>query len=61
VGVGEEVERIRYGGVQERSPKGQQNEWKYVASEDGRWEDTLESARDLGDERLSGLNGRDLR
>ena len=27
----------------------------------GRWRDPLEITRDLGDERLSGLKGRDLR
>ena len=43
--------RIRYGGRQERKPKGQDNVWKYAA---------VESPRDLGCERLPGLNGDDL-
>jgi hypothetical protein len=42
-------------------PRGQQNEWKYAASECGRWGDPLGSTRDLGAERLSGINGSDLR
>ena len=32
--------RIR--GDQERSPEGQQNEWKYATKMVGRWEDPLE-------------------
>jgi hypothetical protein len=42
-----------------RSPEGQQNKWKYAALGVG-WGDTLESTRDLGGERLAGLNGSDL-
>jgi hypothetical protein len=41
---------------QERSPEGQENEWKYVTSGG----EPLESPRDLGGKRLSGLNGGDL-
>jgi hypothetical protein len=51
---------IRYRSV-ERSPEGQHNEWKYATSGDERWGDPLESTRDLGGERLSGLKRRDLR
>jgi hypothetical protein len=43
-----------------RSPKGQDNEWKYAASGGGRCGDPLEIPRDLGCEKLSGLNGGDL-
>jgi hypothetical protein len=54
--------RIMYDvGRQERTPESQQNEWKYAASESGRCGDPLESTRDLGSERLSGLNEHDLR
>jgi hypothetical protein len=42
-------------GRQERSPEGQQNEWKYATWGWGRWEDPLESTGDLEGERLSGL------
>jgi hypothetical protein len=48
-------------GRQERSPEGQQNEWKYATSGGGRWVDTLECTRDLGGKRSSGLRGRDFR
>jgi hypothetical protein len=43
-------------GGQERSPDGQENEWKYAASGGGRLEDPLGSTRDLADEILSGLS-----
>ena len=46
---------------QERSPEGQQNEWKYAVSEGRRWEDPIVCTRTLRGERLSGLNGDDLR
>ena len=52
---------IRNWGRQERSPEGQQNEWKYATSGGRRWGDSLESSRDLGGVRLSGLKGRDIR
>lgn len=39
-------DRIMYAG-QERSPKGQQNEWKHEASGGGQQGDPLESPRDL--------------
>ena len=42
-------------------PKGQENEWKYTAGvgwETG--ENSLESPRNLGCERLLGLNGDDI-
>jgi hypothetical protein len=42
-------------GRQEKNPEGQQNEWKYSSSRDERWGDSLESTRDFGGERLSGL------
>jgi hypothetical protein len=37
---------------QEKSPEGQKNEWKYVASEGEGWETPT---RDQGDKRFSGL------
>ena len=46
-------------GTQERSPEGQQNEWKQAALGGGRWEDPLECTRDLGSERLSELKGKE--
>jgi hypothetical protein len=36
------------------------NEWKYAALGKWRWGDPLENTRDVGCERLSGLNGDDL-
>jgi hypothetical protein len=42
------------------SPESQQKEWKEAISGDRRWGDPPECTRDLGDERLSGLKGRDL-
>ena len=61
-GQGEERgNRIRYGeGEQERSPESQENEWKYAALEGGKWGDLLESTRNLGGKRISGLSGSDL-
>jgi hypothetical protein len=47
-------------GGQKRSPEGQENEWKYVASGARRWGDPLESTRGPRVDRLSGLNGGDL-
>ena len=46
-------------GRQERSPEGQQSEWKYATLGAGgrKWGDSPESTRDLGSERLSGLGG----
>jgi hypothetical protein len=52
--------RIRHGQNQERSPKGQENEWKYAAEGHVGGGRHLESLRDLGCERLPGLNGRNL-
>lgn len=55
----EEGDQVQNGvGGQERSPVGQQNEQIYAASdvEKGWWEDPLESTKDLGGERPSGLN-----
>jgi hypothetical protein len=44
------------GGVwEERSPEGQQSEWKYQSCGDRRWGDLLECISDLSDERLSGF------
>jgi len=47
--------RVVVGG-QEKSPEGQQNEWKYATFRGGRWGNHLESSRDMGSERLSGFN-----
>ena len=45
-----------------RNPEYQQNEWKSAAEGCGGWGgDSLGSPRDLGCERLPGLNGNDLR
>ena len=54
-------DRIMYAG-QERSPEGQQNEWKYATLGwgFGVQGECLESSRDLKCERLPGLNGGDL-
>ena len=46
------------GRIQERSPEGQENEWKYVAAGVG---EALESSRYLGWRRLPGLKVGDLR
>ena len=45
---------IRYSRREDRSPEGQQNEWKYAASGVGRLGDPLESTRDLEGEKPSG-------
>ena len=50
-----------WGREQDRSPEGQQNQWKQAASKYGRLEDPLENTRDVGAERLWGLKGRDIR
>jgi hypothetical protein len=52
--------RIRYGRRQERSPEGQENEWKYAALRGRGRGDPLERPRDMGYEWLPGLNGDDL-
>jgi hypothetical protein len=53
-GIGEQY---KIGG-QERSPKSQENQCKYAASKNGRLVGggALEITRDLGGEKLSGLN-----
>lgn len=52
---GEYGVRIKYrGGRQERSPEGQENEWKYAASRDRG--NHLERTRDPRGKRLSRLN-----
>ena len=48
------------GGKQERSPEGQENKWKHAADRVWVWGESLESPRDLGWGRLSGLNVGDL-
>ena len=64
--MGDEIGRgirkfsIRYRERQERDPEGQENEWKYAATESRRQGEPLESPRDLGCERLPGLNGDDI-
>jgi hypothetical protein len=45
-----------YVGEQEKSPEGQNNEWKYLPSGNGRWGVPLDSLKDLGCKSLSGLN-----
>lgn len=42
----------------QRSPEGQENEWKYIAAmgRDGEWEEPLECSRDLGCKRHPGIN-----
>jgi hypothetical protein len=45
---------------QERSLEGQENECKNAASGGRRSEDSIESTRDPGGERLSGLNKGDI-
>ena len=40
-----------------RSPEGQENKWKCAAFGEGHRREHLESPRDLGCERLPGLNG----
>jgi hypothetical protein len=47
-------------GGQERSPEGQEKEWKQAALGNGRQGDPLESTRDPGGETLSGLIRSDL-
>jgi hypothetical protein len=59
-GKGKRRVRIRYGRRQERSPEGQENEWKHVTVGFGGQAKPLENPRDLGCERLSGLRGDDL-
>ena len=41
-----EQDHVLGGGEQKRIPEGEQNEWKYGASEGVRWRDSLESTRD---------------
>lgn len=41
-----------WGKSKREAQRGQQNEWKYAASEGGRWEDSLETTRDLEGERF---------
>ena len=48
---------IRHGKKQERIQEGHETEWKSVAAGGRRQGEHLESSRDLGCERLSGLNG----
>ena len=48
------------GGKQERSPEGQENKWKHTPDRVWVWGESLESPRDLGWGRLSGLNVGDL-
>jgi hypothetical protein len=51
-----------WGKRQERSPEGQQKEWKYATLGDEKLEGgPLESSRGLRSERLSELKGKDLR
>jgi hypothetical protein len=52
--------RIRYGGRQDRSPEGQENEWKYAIVRGGGMGVFLKSPRELGWGRLPGLNVGDL-
>jgi hypothetical protein len=46
---------------QERSPGGQNNEWKYTTLGDERWGNPIEITRELGGKRLLGLKRRYLR
>jgi hypothetical protein len=48
---------VGWGGRQDRSPEGQQNEWKQATSGSRRWGNPPESTSDLEGERLSGLKG----
>jgi hypothetical protein len=50
-----------WGRGQERSPEGQENEWKWAALETWNWGEPLESTRELGGEILSGIIGGDIR
>jgi hypothetical protein len=52
-------ERDQVSGGQEKSPEGQQNEWKYEIL--GCVWDLLEYNRVLGDERCSAIKGREFR
>ena len=59
VGCGEgrkKGDRIRYGSRHERSPEGQENEWKYAEVGVRKQGESLEIPRELGCERLPGLN-----
>jgi hypothetical protein len=58
-GGGEEG-RIRYVGRQERSPEVQENKWKYIAAGSRLWGNPLESPRDPGWGRPTGLNMADF-
>jgi hypothetical protein len=57
-GWGAREGRIRYGRRQERTQKGQENDWKYIAARG--WGGAIESPRDLGCSRLLGLSGDEL-
>ena len=48
-------------GRQERSPEGQQNEWKYATLGGGRWRDPSKCTRDLVGKRFSALKETGLR
>jgi hypothetical protein len=59
---GEEKNIIRYWvREKDRSPEGQQKEWKQATSGGRRSRDPPECTRDLGCDRVSGLKMRDLR
>jgi hypothetical protein len=61
-GTGPSMAMGGWGKRQERSPEGQQKEWKYATLGDEKLEGgPLESSRGLRSERLSELKGKDLR
>ena len=59
-GEGKRKGRIEYGERQEGYPQGQENELTYAAVAVRRQGKSLGSPRDLGCERLPGLNGDDI-